>query len=128
IGQFIQDGSPILFETLLHFNDVGMDCFLPIEERDEDALNYLTNKSFNEINTVAKEGVTAAHAEAGVPILQIHLKKLDAYHLGFLLYFFMKSCAMSAYLLKVNPFDQPGVEQYKLKTLELLINSAVYTS
>ncbi|MEK4424505.1 glucose-6-phosphate isomerase [Solibacillus sp. FSL K6-1523] len=126
MGQFIQDGSPILFETLLHFNEVDMDYFLPIEERDEDALNYLTDKSFNEINTVAKEGVTAAHADAGVPIIQIQLKKLDAYHFGFLLYFFMKACAMSAYLLKVNPFDQPGVEQYKIKTLELLINSVIY--
>ncbi|ATP42367.1 glucose-6-phosphate isomerase [Solibacillus sp. R5-41] len=128
IGQFIQDGSPILFETMLHFNEVDMDYFLPIEGRDEDALNYLTYKSFNEINAVAKEGVTAAHADAGVPIIQIHLKKLDAYHLGFLLYFFMKACAMSAYLLKVNPFDQPGVEHYKIKTLELLINSVVYKS
>lgn len=125
IGQFIQEGNPILFETMLHFNEKAMDCTIPIEELDLDALNYLMHKSFNEINAVAKEGVIGAHAMAGVPIIQIQLKRLDAYHIGYLLYFFMKSCAMSAYLLQVNPFNQPGVERYKIKTLELLLNSTV---
>ena len=67
-----------------------------------------------------------AHAEGGVPIIQLELERLDAYHLGYLLYFFMKACAMSAYLLLVNPFDQPGVEAYKNKMLQLLEVEDVY--
>lgn len=126
IGQFIQEGNPILFETILHFKEIHEDCSIPFDEQDEDQLNYLSNKSFNEINAISKEGVVAAHAEAGVPILQLQLNKLDAYHIGYLVYFFMKACAMSAYLLNVNPFDQPGVEAYKKKTLERLTKETVF--
>ncbi|RTQ93165.1 glucose-6-phosphate isomerase [Lysinibacillus telephonicus] len=120
IGQFIQDGSPILFETLLHFHEIEVDYEVPFDSRNEDGLNYLSGRTFNEINAISKQGTALAHAEGGVPVIQLELPKLDAYHLGYLIYFFMKACAMSASLLEVNPFDQPGVEAYKKKMLELL--------
>nr|WP_106784347.1 glucose-6-phosphate isomerase [Lysinibacillus timonensis] len=120
IGQFIQEGSPILFETLLHFNELEDDYIVPSDSRNEDLLNYLSNRSFNEINTISKRGTAIAHAEGGVPVLQIELDRLDAFHIGYLIYFYMKACAMSGYLIEVNPFDQPGVEAYKKKIIQLL--------
>ena len=120
IGQYIQDGRRIIFETLLHFHEIEGDMAVPYDARDEDGLNYLTNRTFNEINAISKQGTALAHAEGDVPVIQIELPKLDAYHLGYLIYFFMKACAMSACLLEVNPFDQPGVEAYKQKMLQLL--------
>jgi len=120
IGQFIQEGSPILFETLLHFQKIEGDYIVPFDARNEDGLNYLAGRSFNEINATSKQGTALAHAEGGVPVIQIEMTKLDAFHLGYLMYFFMKACAMSAKLIEVNPFDQPGVEAYKRKMLELL--------
>lgn len=120
MGQFIQEGSPILFETVIHFKKIEQDFIVNYDFRNEDGLNYLVGKTMNEINTLSKEGTVFAHAEGGVPVIQIELPKLDAFHIGYLMYFFMKSCAMSAYLLQVNPFDQPGVEAYKRKMLELL--------
>ena len=120
IGQFVQDGSPILFETLLHFKEIAVDYFVPFDSRNEDQLNYLANRSFNDINAISKQGTAMAHATGGVPVIQLELERLDAYHLGYLLYFFMKACAMSAYLLQVNPFNQPRVEAYKNKIIELL--------
>ena len=120
IGQFIQEGSPILFETLLHFKEIAADYKVPFDARDEDQLNYLAGRSFNEINAISKQGTALAHAEGGVPVIQLELEKLDEYHLGYLIYFFMKACAMGALLLEVDPFDQPGVEAYKKKMMELL--------
>ncbi|OBW59041.1 hypothetical protein A9986_05675 [Solibacillus silvestris] len=120
IGQFIQEGSPILFETLLHFKEINVDYKVPFDPRNEDGLNYLAGHTFNEINAVSKQGTALAHSEGGVPVIQLELDKLDEYHLGYLIYFFMKACAMSAFLLEVNPFDQPGVETYKTKIMELL--------
>lgn len=126
IGQFIQQGNPILFETVLHFKEITTDCKIPFDRSNHDGLNCLSNRSFNEINSISKQGVIAAHTEGGIPVIQLELERLDAFHLGYLIYFFMKSCAMSAYLLEVNPFDQPGVEAYKSKILELLQKESVY--
>ncbi|WP_052124212.1 glucose-6-phosphate isomerase [Ureibacillus manganicus] len=123
IGQFIQEGSPMLFETLLHFREVTDDYNVPYHLRDEDQLNYLDNRSFNEINAISKQGTAIAHAEGGIQVIQLELKKLNAYHIGYLIQFFMISCAMSAYLMKVNPFDQPGVEAYKCHIGQLLNES-----
>lgn len=120
IGQFIQEGSRVMFETLLHFHEIEGDLTVPFDARNEDGLNYLSTRTFNEINAISKQGTALAHAEGQVPVIQLELPKLDAYHLGYLIYFFMKACAMSACLLEVNPFDQPGVEAYKRKMLELL--------
>ncbi|WP_404427707.1 glucose-6-phosphate isomerase [Ureibacillus chungkukjangi] len=125
LGQFVQEGSPILFETFLHFKEVSKDYSIPYTIANDDGLNYLSNRTFNEINSISKQGTVLAHAEGGVPIIQIEVEKLDAFHVGYLIYFFMKACAMSAYLLEVYPFDQPGVEAYKKKITELLIEESV---
>lgn len=126
LGQFVQDGSPILFETLLHFKEMADDYWIPFDQQNEDQLNNLSNYSFNEINTICKQGIAIAHANRGIPIIQLELSRLDAFHLGYLLYFFMKACSMSAYLLQVNPFDQPGVETYKQTMLQLLKERQMY--
>ncbi|SER71093.1 glucose-6-phosphate isomerase [Psychrobacillus sp. OK032] len=120
IGQYIQDGKRFLFETLLHFHEVEGDCEVPYESQNKDQLNYLSDKTLNTINDIATQGTAMAHVEGGVPVISIEVERLDEYHLGYLMYFFMKSCAMSAYLQGVNPFDQPGVEAYKQKMFELL--------
>ncbi|MFF5993411.1 glucose-6-phosphate isomerase [Lysinibacillus sp. KU-BSD001] len=120
IGQFIQEGNPILFETLLYFEEVQEDVSVPYDTQNDDRLNYLSNRTFNEMNNISRQGTALAHIAGGVPVIQLQLPKLDAYHIGYLIYFFMKACAMSACLLGVNPFNQPGVEAYKNKMLALL--------
>lgn len=120
IGQFIQEGSRIMFETLIHFGEIEEDIEIPYVADDVDGLNYLAGRTMNEVNATSKDGVALAHEEGGVPVIKIELAKLDAYHLGYLMMFFMKACVMSASLLEVNPFDQPGVEAYKQKMVELL--------
>lgn len=125
IGQFIQEGSRIMFETLIHFEEVEEDIDIPFCVDDLDRLNYLGGRSMNQINATSKDGVALAHEAGGVPVLKIELPKLDAYHVGYLMYFFMKACVISATLLEVNPFDQPGVEAYKRKMIELLKEDVV---
>ena len=125
IGQFIQDGSRIMFETLIHFEEIDEDVDIPFSLDDMDGLNYLAGRSMNDINATSKDGVALAHEEGGVPVIRIELPKLDAYHVGYLMMFFMKSCVISASFLEVNPFDQPGVEAYKKKMLELLKEDVV---
>ncbi|MFY3791543.1 glucose-6-phosphate isomerase [Ureibacillus sp. MALMAid1270] len=125
IGQFIQEGSRILFETLIHFDEIEEDIEVPFVLNDLDGLNYLAGRSMNEINATSKDGVVLAHEEGGVPVMKICIPKLDAYHVGYLMFFFMKACVISANLLEVNPFDQPGVEAYKKKMLELLKENVV---
>lgn len=121
IGQFIQDGSQIFFETTLRINNANNNVTVPKLKNDEDELNYLSGKTINEINTKAFEGVLDAHSKtAKVPNLVIEIDKLDEETLGELFYFFEKAAAMSAYLLKVNPFNQPGVEVYKKNMFHLL--------
>ncbi len=124
IGQFIQEGSPIMFETLIHFSDIEEDIAVPYIEEDLDGLNYLAGHTLNQINATSKDGVALAHEEGGVPVMKLELPKLDAYHIGYLMMFFMKACVISASLLEVNPFDQPGVEAYKVKMVKLLQKDA----
>jgi len=125
IGQFIQEGSRIMFETLIHFENIEGDIEIPLSSDNLDRLNYLAGRSMNSINATSKDGVALAHEEGGVPVIRIELPKLDAYHVGYLMMFFMKACVISANLLEVNPFDQPGVEAYKKKMLELLKEDVV---
>lgn len=120
IGQFIQEGSRIMFETLIHFDRIEEDVCIPYCPDDIDGLNYLAGRSMNDINATSKDGVALAHEEGGVPVIKMQLPTLDAYHVGCLMMFFMKACVMSADLINVNPFDQPGVEAYKQKMLKLL--------
>ncbi len=121
LGQFIQDGSPILFETIINVVNPNQDIAIPEEKDDLDGLNYLKGKDLAYVNQKAFEGTLVAHEETGnVPCNVIYIDKLDAETLGYLFYFFMRACAMSAYLLDVNPFDQPGVEIYKKNMFHLL--------
>ena len=121
LGQFIQEGSKILFETVIYIDNPTYDVTIPYDSENLDGLNYLADKTLSFVNSKAYEGTLKAHSEHGnVPNIRINLDKMDAFNLGELLYFFMKACAMSAYLLGVNPFNQPGVEIYKKNMFHLL--------
>lgn len=121
LGQFIQDGSKILYETVIYIENPNHDLEVPHDDKDLDGLNYLEGKNLSYINHKAYMGTLAAHSEiGGVPNITIVLDKMTPFNLGYLFYFFMKACAMSAYLLGVNPFNQPGVEIYKKNMFKLL--------
>ncbi|RYG74508.1 glucose-6-phosphate isomerase [Lentibacillus lipolyticus] len=120
MGQYIQDGRRDLFETVLHVNKPKKDWTLKADDANADGLNYLAGKTLHEINDKAYEGTLLAHTDGGVPNLVVEIPTLDAYTFGYLVYFFEKACAMSGYLLGVNPFDQPGVEAYKKNMFALL--------
>jgi len=120
LGQYIQDGRRDLFETVLHVQKSKLDLTLEEEENNSDGLNYLAGKTIHEINDKAYQGTLLAHTDGGVPNLVIELPAIDAYTFGYLVYFFEKACALSGYLLGVNPFDQPGVEAYKRNMFALL--------
>ena len=121
LGQFIQDGSPIMFETIINVLNPQEDVVIPSTEEDLDGLNYLAGKKLSYVNQMAFQGTLNAHeVDGGVPCNVITIEKLDAKTLGYLFYFFMRACAMSAYLLDINPFNQPGVEIYKKNMFHLL--------
>ena len=121
LGQFVQDGTPLLFETILNVLEPNSDVKIPHDDADLDGLNYLEGKDLAFVNQKAFEGTLKAHVEdGGVPCNVIYIDKLDAKTLGHLFYFFMRACAMSAYLLDINPFNQPGVEIYKKNMFHLL--------
>ena len=120
LGQYIQDGTPLLFETILNVKEPKQDVKIPHDNDDLDGLNYLEGKDLAFVNQKAFEGTLQAHEDGGVPCNVIYLDKLDAYNLGYLFYFFMRACAMSAYMLDINPFNQPGVEVYKKNMFHLL--------
>jgi glucose-6-phosphate isomerase len=119
MGQYLQEGRRAIIETFLILD--GGEPSLTLPEGDSaDELGYLVGKELTAINRAAYQATALAHKEGGVPNLTLHLPKLDAYHLGFLLYFFERACGISGYLLGVNPFDQPGVEAYKKNMFGLL--------
>ena len=121
LGQFVQDGSPILFETILNVINPNDDVVIPSDKDDLDGLNYLAGKKLSYVNQMAYQGTLKAHeVDGGVPCNIITIEKMDAKTLGYLFYFFMRACAMSAYLLEINPFNQPGVEIYKKNMFHLL--------
>lgn len=120
VGQYIQDGRRDLYQTILHVKESKAEIILEENEANIDGLNYLAGKSVHEMNEKAFEGALLAHTDGNVPNLVIELPRLDAYTFGYLVYFFQKACALSGYLLGVNPFDQPGVEAYKLNMFALL--------
>ncbi|AKG04037.1 glucose-6-phosphate isomerase [Salimicrobium jeotgali] len=120
LGQFIQDGRKDLFETVLHVEKPKSDYTLEAEENDLDGLNYLAGKTISEVNEKAYQGTMLAHTDGDVPNLIVHVPEMDAYTFGYLVYFFEKACAISGYILGVNPFDQPGVEAYKKNMFALL--------
>lgn len=122
LGQFIQDGSKILFETILKIKTPNLNVKISSNKNDFDGLNYLSKYSgLHTINNLALEGTLKAHSKvAGIPNIVLELDSMNDVMFGYLVYFFFKACAMSAYLLEVNPFNQPGVEVYKKEMLNLL--------
>lgn len=120
LGQYIQDGHRHLFETTIQIGKPEEDIELGKEKNDLDGLNYLAGKTMDFVNKKAAEGTLEAHVDGGVPNLLINLPEVTPFHLGYLFYFFEKACAVSGYLLAVNPFDQPGVEAYKKNMFRLL--------
>lgn len=120
MGQYMQDGPRFLIETVLSVEKVAKDIKIPYFENDNDNLNYLAGAKVSYVNKQAQKGTIEAHYAGGVPIMEIEIPELSEYSFGYLVYFFEKACAMSAYLLGVNPFDQPGVELYKSNMFRLL--------
>lgn len=120
MGQYIQEGERILFETVINIKKPYRDFTLTCEEGSPDALDYLNGKTLNEINHKAMEGTVIAHVNGKVPNIMIEVDKLDEFNIGELLYFFEKACGISGHLLGVNPFNQPGVEAYKKEMFRLL--------
>ena len=120
LGQYIQDGQRILFETVLNVESPRKNVTLQEEASDLDGLNYLAGKTMDFVNKQAYQGTILAHVDGGVPNVVINLPAIDAYNMGALIYFFEKACGISGYLLGVNPFNQPGVEEYKKNMFALL--------
>ncbi len=121
LGQFIQEGSKVLFETVLQVEKPISDVVIPSDKDNLDNLNYLAGKSVDFVNKKAAEGTIDAHSNTGnVPNILVKLDEMTPYSFGYLVYFFEKACALSVYLLGVNPFNQPGVEVYKKNMFKLL--------
>ena len=120
MGQYVQDGARLMFETVVTFDESLSDVVIEKESDDGDGLNFLAGKTMSFVNKKAFEGTVLAHTDGGVPNLEIKVSKPDEENLGRLIYFFEKACAISGYLLGVNPFDQPGVESYKKNMFALL--------
>lgn len=120
LGQYLQEGRRLMFETVLNFENSETDITINYDEDNLDNLNYLTGKKLSYVNHKAMEGTIKAHVDGDVPNILINIKELNATSMGELIYFFEKACAMSAELLEVNPFNQPGVEKYKKNMFELL--------
>ena len=120
LGQYIQEGQRLMFETVLKFDKVNKDIEIHYDGDDLDNLNYLAGKMVSYVNDKAMEGTINAHVDGGVPNLVIDVDALNAESIGHLIYFFEKACGMSAKLLEVNPFNQPGVEKYKNNMFKLL--------
>ena len=126
LGQFIQDGSRIMFETVVDIEEPSCEITIKADEEDLDGLNYLAGKTVDFVNKNAMKGTIMAHTEGGVANLLIHLKRRDERTLGELFYFFEFACGVSGYMLGVNPFNQPGVEAYK-KNMFMLLGKPGYT-
>ena len=121
LGQFVQDGSKVLFETILNVENAQADTVIPGDKENLDGLNYLEGKTLSFVNNKAMLGTLAAHEIDGkVPNLLVNINEMNAFTFGYLVYFFELACGMSAYLLGVNPFNQPGVEIYKKNMFKLL--------
>jgi glucose-6-phosphate isomerase len=120
MGQYIQEGRRNLFETVISIENSATDIIINKDEDNLDGLNYLAGKGLDYVNKKAMEGTIKAHVSGDVPNIVINIEKLDEENMGELIYFFEKSCAMSGMILGVNPFNQPGVEEYKKNMFKLL--------
>jgi glucose-6-phosphate isomerase len=125
LGQYIQDGQRIMFETVLSVLNPKKKLTVPKEKEDDDQLNYLSGQRLSEVDHNAEAGTILAHNDGNVAVLHISIPELNEYYMGQLFYFFELACAVSGYILDVNPFDQPGVEAYK-KNMFALLNKPGY--
>ena len=120
MGQWIQDGERTIFETVLTVENTQHSLTIPHDDQNLDGLNYIAGKNVDYVNKMAELGTRIAHIDGGVPNITITIPRIDAFYLGQLIYFFEKACGISGYLLGVNPFNQPGVEDYKRNMFALL--------
>ncbi len=120
LGQYIQEGQRILIETVLSVESPRSELTIPTDEENLDKLNYIAGKRLSEVNARAEEGTSLAHVDGGVPVIKVNIPRINELYLGQLLYLFEISCAISGYILGVNPFNQPGVEAYKKNMFRLL--------
>jgi len=122
MGQYIQEGERHIFETVISVEKPNRSLSIANDPKNLDGLNFLSGKSIDECNKMAELGTRIAHVDGGVPNMRIILPEINEYNIGSLFYFFEKACGISAYMLDVNPFDQPGVEDYKVNMFALLGN------
>ena len=120
LGQYIQEGERIMFETVMSFKKTKFEYVIGEDAENVDGLNFLKGKTMDFVNEKAFLGTVLAHNDGGVPNIVIESDDMSANSLGYLIYFFEKACAVSGYVLGVNPFDQPGVESYKRNMFALL--------
>lgn len=120
MGQFVQDGSRIMFETVVDIKNPQNEWMMTADETNFDGLNFLAGMKLSEVNRKAMQGTILAHTDGGVPNIILEVESLKEFDFGYLIYFFEFSCAVSGYMLGVNPFDQPGVESYKKNMFALL--------
>ncbi len=125
LGQYVQEGPPNLFETILRVRKTNKDIRIERTNSNQDELNYLAGQTVDFVNNKIFEGTLQAHAENGIPNIVIEVPEVNAFTVGYLFYFFQLSCAVSGYLLGVNPFNQPGVEVYKEKVQTLLKQTTI---
>jgi len=120
LGQYVQQGQRNLIETVINVQETKSEIIISNDEKNIDGLNFLAGKNIEHVNKMAMQGTILAHVAGGVPNIEICIDRLDAKTIGHLIYFFEKACAVSAYILGVNPFNQPGVEEYKRNMFKLL--------
>lgn len=120
MGQYVQEGKRIMFETILKVGSPEADLVLEKARSDLDGINYLAGKKLSEVNNQAMMGTLLAHVDGNVPNVVLEMEKVDSYNIGYLLYFMMFSCGLACYMLDINPFNQPGVESYKKNMFALL--------
>lgn len=120
LGQYIQEGQRIIFETVISVANTNKTLKIPLDSENLDELNYIAGHRLSEVNRMAQMGTTLAHLDGKVPNINIEIPEINEYWLGYLMYFFEKACALSGYYIEVNPFDQPGVEAYKKNMFALL--------
>ena len=120
MGQFIQDGARIMFETVINVEESPEEIVLKKEDVDTDGMNYLAGKTVDFVNKSAMNGTILAHTDGQVPNFMVTVPEVNEFYLGELFYFFEFACGVSGYLLGVNPFNQPGVESYKKNMFALL--------
>ena len=126
MGQYVQDGERHIFESVLNVKNSNREVRIEKDPQDLDQLNYLAGKRVEHLNEMARRGTAMAHIDGGVPQIEIIFERIDEKNLGAVFYFFEFACGVSAYMLGVNPFNQPGVEAYK-KNMFMLLEKPGYT-